>query len=25
VPALRQRGAIEHWIVDDTTLLKSGL
>ena len=24
VPALRQRGAIEHWIVDDTTLLKSG-
>ena len=24
VPAMRQRGAIEHWIVDDTTLLKSG-
>ena len=24
VPAMQQRGAIEHWIVDDTTLLKSG-
>src|SRR3954463_2002649 len=24
VPAMRKRGAIEHWIVDDTTLLKSG-
>jgi SRSO17 transposase len=24
VPAMRSRGAIEHWIVDDTTLLKSG-
>jgi SRSO17 transposase len=24
VPAMQSRGAIEHWIVDDTTLLKSG-
>src|SRR6185295_952528 len=24
VPAMQQRGAIEHWIVDDTTVLKSG-
>src|SRR3954447_23306722 len=24
VPAMQQRGAIEHWIGDDTTLLKSG-
>src|SRR3954453_15506864 len=23
VPAMRKRGTIEHWIVDDTTLLKS--
>src|SRR4051794_25044912 len=24
VPAMQKRGTIEHWIVDDTTLLKSG-
>jgi SRSO17 transposase len=24
VPVMQKRGAIEHWIVDDTTLLKSG-
>jgi hypothetical protein len=24
VPAMQKRGAIKHWIVDDTTLLKSG-
>src|SRR3954467_10856005 len=24
VPAMQSRGAIEHWIVDDTTVLKSG-
>src|SRR3954449_11867481 len=24
VPAMQKRGTIEHWIIDDTTLLKSG-
>src|SRR4051812_14132378 len=24
VPAMQSRGAIEHWIIDDTTVLKSG-